>query len=119
MFKMTGKLPKVEILDKDINLTPGVISLKGLYVLESGNTKTSKKILADTRLYIKNANMQKIMNEKFEGEQSEIFATMDKKTVSNVIFITIEKDKDIEVTAIEGEMSTDSFNKLIKKVRKK
>ena len=47
MFRMMGKIPDMEVGDSDMNLTPVIKSLTGLYLVSSENGSINAKLKAD------------------------------------------------------------------------
>jgi len=120
MFKMIGRLPEVEMADKDLDITSAIVSLKGLYVLESEVGNISETLLSDVHTFIKSNEMQLLLNEKEGDEQSEIYVSKNGNSISRILFMSKENDdNELDVIVIEGNLSQENFNKLItKSIRK-
>ena len=53
MFRMMGKIPDMEVCDSDMNLTPVIKSLTGLYLVSSENGSINAKLKADEESFVK------------------------------------------------------------------
>ena len=47
MFKLIGNLPDISMPDEDVNLTPYIKELKGMYLIDSENASINSALLAD------------------------------------------------------------------------
>jgi len=119
MFQLIGRLPEIEVLDDDINISSAVLSLKGLYVLESENAKISEALLSDVGGFVRSRNMKLIMSGIEDDEKSEIYTLTDGDNISCMVFLSIEDhEKEVDVIVLEGNISKDNLNKLINKSKK-
>ena len=52
MFRLIGQIPDLEVGDDNVNLTPVIRSLSGLYILNSENETVNGSLRADAERFI-------------------------------------------------------------------
>lgn len=115
MFDMFGRLPKIEILDNDVDITPVVRELKGLYILDSENGRISSRIRADFDALVKQGGYQLIMRDRDDDEETEIYAAFDGDRVTSLLFFSSEDGHEVNFICIEGDIAKQDLNRVLRK----
>ena len=97
MFRLIGKLPDMQAGDGDVNLTPVVQALTGLYIISSENPDLNARIAKDVRKFIEKGTFELLMEAKEDGEKMTMYTAGDDKTVTSFIMLA---DEGTEVTFI-------------------
>lgn len=97
MFRLIGKLPDIQAGDGDVNLTPVVQALTGLYIISSENPDLNARIAKDVRKFIEKGTFELLMEAKEDGEKMTMYTAGDDKTVTSFIMLA---DEGTEVTFI-------------------
>lgn len=97
MFRLIGKLPDIQAGDGDVNLTPVVQALTGLYIISSENPDLNVRIAKDVRKFIEKGTFELLMEAKEDGEKMTMYTAGDDKTVTSFIMLA---DEGTEVTFI-------------------
>lgn len=114
MFKMIGKLPEMEIGNEDMDLTPIIQSLTGLYLIDSENGQINESIKNDVETLVKNGKYELMMEVKDDGEIVKIYTTSKGDMVSSLVMLVYEKNECMFI-CIDGQMSQEMLNELIAK----
>lgn len=112
MFRMMGKVPGINLHGEDVNLTPVIQSLSGLYLIDSENHKISASLKEDIDKFVKNGNFELLMEAKDSGETVKLYTSGTKTLVSGFVMFTYEKD-DATFIYLDGKMNRDDFDKAI------
>lgn len=112
MFKMLGRIPDMEIEDSDINLTPIIKSLEGLYILESDNKTVSSKIKADVDKMLQSRTYELIMEAKEDGEVLRIYTYEMDGYIRNFLLTSMEDDE-YTVICLDGKMLKEELETII------
>ena len=113
MFRLIGKLPDMQAGDGDVNLTPVVQALTGLYIISSENPDLNARIAKDVRKCIEKGTFELLMEAKEDGEKMTMYTAGDDKTVTSFIMLADEGtevtficlDGKLDRTKLEGIMS--------------
>ena len=68
MFRMIGQIPDLEVGQENVNLTPVIRSLTGLYILNSENAAINGSLRADAERFINSGRYELLMEAKDSGE---------------------------------------------------
>ena len=111
MFDMFGRLPKIEVLDEDLDLSQVVRKLKGLYMLESKHARVSARIHEDVMALVRRMGFSLIMRDRDDDEEAEIYALFDGDKVSSLLFFACEDRNEVEFILIEGDILKEDLNR--------
>ena len=87
MFRMMGKIPEMEVGDSEMNLTPVVKSLTGLYLISSENGSINTKLKADAEAFVKSGKYDMLMEVKDNGETVHIYTITKGDIVSSFVLL--------------------------------
>ena len=77
MFRIIGKIPDVELNDKDINFSSIIKSMTGFYILNAKDTETGAKLFADVKHFIDAGKYELLMEAKEDGEVVRMYTVGD------------------------------------------
>lgn len=117
MFKMMGSLPEVEIADEDVDITPAVQSLTGMYVLESENAAVSKKLFGSVKSMVSDSQYELLMEVK-EDEDRTFMYTLTKDGYIESFVILTSDEEDCTFVCFEGRILQDDFQNLLSSVNR-
>lgn len=103
MFNIMGKLPEVEIGDDDVNLTPLIKTLTGMYILSSENSTVNTQMKADVAALVKAGKYEMMMEAKEDGEIVRIYTASKGEIVTSFVLFVVEKDE-CDFICIDGNM---------------
>ena len=118
MFALFGRLPEIEILDRDVDLTPVVKELKGLYILESKRSRVSKRLRDDLEEIIRNAGYTLIMSDRDDDEETWIYALYNGKLITSLLYCSCEDYHEVDVIFIEGDIMKEDLNRTLNQNKK-
>ncbi len=114
MFRMIGKLPDMEVNDENLNLTPIVRSLSGLYLIDSENPAINADIRKDVESFVNSGSYEVLMEAKDGGETMSIYVVTKAETVKSFVLLAYEKDE-CTFICIEGELAQKQLEELLAK----
>ena len=104
MFESIGRLPKIEIMDKDVDLSSVIRELKHLYMLESDRPRISGKIRDDVYALVKQKGYKLMMRDRDSDETNEIYALYSGDRITSFLFISTEDLDEVEFICLEGDI---------------
>ena len=117
MFKLIGNLPDISMPDEDVNLTPYIKELKGMYLIDSENTRVNSTLLADAEKMVKSGKYELLMEAKDSGETVRIYVVTDADTVLSFVMIALEQDE-CTFICIDGKIAKTDIEKLLSSAMK-
>lgn len=103
MFKMLGKLP--EVVD-DIDISPAVSSLSGMYMLETSKFANSISSSVDSVAAKQNYSLLLSIND--EEDRIKVYAISNGDIVTNLV-VFIEEEKSCNFVYVEANISMDAL----------
>ena len=114
MFRMMGKLPELEIDDKDVNLAPVVKTMNGMYLVECENRELCPKLKNDVEKFVSSGKYELMMEIREEDETVRIYTTGNEEEISSFVFFVIEDDE-CTFICFDGRIPRFSFERLLTK----
>ncbi len=112
MFRLIGKIPDMDAGNGDVNLTPIISSLSGLYIISSENKDVNAKMGKDVEKFLNSGTYELLMEAKDEGEKVTIFTKGSEKTVTGFVLFSDEGDE-MTFICLDGNMDRESLENLI------
>ena len=108
MFKLMGSIPAFELGDEDVNLTPIINSLEGMYIISSENREMRKEI----EKFVSKGEYELLMEAKDEGDRVRMFTRTTADIVKSFVMLAVSDD---ECTFImfDGSIDQQKFGELV------
>ncbi|MDE6147627.1 MAG: DUF4252 domain-containing protein [Bacteroidales bacterium] len=117
MFRMMGRIPDLEVGDGDMNLTPVIKSLTGMYLIDSENKKINANIKKDVEEFVKSGSYEILMEAKDDGETVRVYVVSHEETVSSFVLLAYEPNE-CTFICLDGQMAKKQLEELMAKVGK-
>lgn len=117
MFRLIGQIPDLEVEDENINLTPIIKSLKGLYLINSENPDIRESVIKDVERFVDSDDYELLMEAKEEGEIVRIYTVGNEQTVKGFVMLALEATE-LTFICIDGEMDRDDLDATFAKMMK-
>ncbi|MGM9736114.1 MAG: DUF4252 domain-containing protein [Candidatus Cryptobacteroides sp.] len=117
MFRMIGSIPDMEFNDMDMNLSPIIKKLNGLYILETEKADICKALKADVERFVASKRYELMMEAKSDGEKVRIYTVGDEKNVESFVMLA-EEDSEIVFISLDGTMDRKDLEALIASAQK-
>lgn len=114
MFRMIGKLPDMEVNDENVNLTPVIRSLTGLYLIDSDNPAINADIRKDVEAFVNAGTYEVLMEAKNGGETMRIYVVSKAGMVKSFVLLAYEKNE-CTFICLEGELPQKQLEELLAK----
>ncbi len=114
MFKRIGKIPDMELNDKDVNLSHVIKSMTGFYTLSASNAKVREALRKDIDKFIQSGDYELLMESKEDGEIMRIYTVGDEDTVTSFVMLEYEDDE-ITFVSIDGNMNRAQLDDILAK----
>lgn len=109
MFRLIGKLPD---LNEEINLTPIIKSLSGLYIIQSENKEISGKLISEAERFVSGGRYEMLMESKSEGETVTMYTLGNDKTVESFVMVAASPE-DVSFICLDGNMGREDLEGLL------
>ena len=109
MFRLIGQIPNLEVEDEDIDLSPVIKTLKGLYLINSENPDIRENIIKEVEKFVDSADYELLLEAKDEGETVRIYTVGNEQTVKGFVMLAIEADE-LTFICIDGEMDRNDLD---------
>ena len=118
MFRLIGQIPDLEVGDDNVNLTPVIRSLTGLYILNSENAAINGSLRADAERFINSGRYELLMEAKDSGETVRIYTVGNDKTIEGFVMLAAEANE-VTFICLDGQMPRKDFEELFSKAMRK
>ena len=110
MFRLMGSLPEMTVGEGEVNLTPIISSLSGLYIIDSENPDINADIKRDVENFVKSV--------KEDGEVVHMFTTGTEEIVTGFVLLTYEESS-CTFICLDGQMPREQLEIMISDSQKK
>lgn len=114
MFRLIGQIPDLEVGDDNVNLTPVIRSLSGLYILNSENETVNGSLRADAERFIKSGKYELLMEAKDSGEVVRMYTLGNDRTIEGFVMLAAEANE-VTFICLDGQMPRKDFEALLSK----
>lgn len=118
MFRMIGHIPDLEVGQDNVNLTPVIRSLTGLYILNSENAAINGSLRADAERFINSGRYELLMEAKDSGETVRIYTVGNDRTIEGFVMLAAEASE-VTFICLDGQMPRKDFEELFSKAMRK
>jgi hypothetical protein len=112
MFKLIGKLPDIDVADGEVNLTPVVKSLEGMYLISIEDSKDCKSLKEDVETMVKAGKYELLMETKEDGETVRIHVINSGEYITSLVILTSERDETTFIS-FDGKIRQEDIEKLL------
>ena len=112
MFRLIGPIPDIEMNDGDVNLSPIIRNLSGMYILNTEDSVIGDKIISDVEKLLDAGNFELLMEASEEGELTRMFTVGDDRSVKSFVLLAIEPDE-TSFISFEGDIPRSEFEKVV------
>lgn len=112
MFRMIGRIPDLEMGDDNVNLSPVIRALTGLYILNSENPAINGNLRADAERFIKSGKYELLMEAKDSGETIRMYTVGNDRMIEGFVMLAAEPDE-VTFICLDGQMPRKEFEELL------
>ena len=112
MFRMIGRIPDLEMGDDNVNLSPVIRALTGLYILNSENPAINGNLRADAERFIKSGKYELLMEAKDSGETIRMYTIGNDRMIEGFVMLAAEPDE-VTFICLDGQMPRKEFEELL------
>ena len=112
MFRMIGRIPDLEMGDDNVNLSPVIRALTGLYILNSENPAINDNLRADAERFIKSGKYELLMEAKDSGETIRMYTVGNDRMIEGFVMLAAEPDE-VTFICLDGQMPRKEFEELL------
>ena len=112
MFRLIGRIPDIQAGDGNVNLTPVIQGLNGLYILNSENQDLNDKLAKDVKKFINSGTYELLMEAKENGEKVTMYTCGDDNTVTSFVLLSSE-GTELTFICIDGKMDRKQLEDLM------
>jgi len=112
MFRMIGRIPDLEVGDDNVNLSPVIRALTGLYILNSENPAINDNLRADAERFIKSGKYELLMEAKDSGETVRMYTVGNDRLIEGFVMLAAEPGE-VTFICLDGQMPRKEFEELL------
>ncbi len=113
MFRMIGKIPDVKNAEgENVNLSPIIQSLSGLYLISSENKKINVNLKADAEKFLSSGKYELFMEAKDSGETVRMYTVGTETIVESFVMIAADGDETTFI-CLDGKMKREDVDNLL------
>lgn len=112
MFRLMGKIPDINLGDGDLNLSPIIKSLDGLYVINAERQDIGADLEKDVDKLVKKGTYELLMEAKDDGDKVEIYTVGDDKIIKSFVLIALEPSESTYI-CFSGQIPREELEKAI------
>ena len=112
MFRLMGSIPDIDMPDGDINLSPYIKEMSGMYLIDSENPKINEALAADAQKMISKGKYELLMEAKDDGERVRIYIVPEGEFITSFVMTATEPDECVFIS-IEGKLLRKDLEKLL------
>lgn len=118
MFRMIGKIPDLKAGDDEVDLTPIIQKLDGLYLISSVNPSINENLQSEVKRFIANGHFELLMEAIESGEIMRMYSVGNKTTVNSFVMFAID-GAETTFICLDGQMDRDQLEKVLAEEMKK
>lgn len=115
MFRLIGKIPNIQVENSDVNLSPIIQALSGMYLISSENPRINAEIKADANRFLEKNKYELLMEAKDGGETVRI-CTLGKDIITGFVLLAFQQDE-CTFISLDGKMRREDLERLIAEIR--
>ena len=112
MFRLIGKIPEINTGDGEVNLSPIIRSLSGMYIINSENERINANLRAEAERFIKSGHYEMLMEAKDSGQTVRMYTVGSEKIVEGFVLLAAEAAT-VTFICLDGQMPRDDFEAVI------
>lgn len=112
MFKLMRRIPDIDLGNGDVNLSPVIKSLDGLYIINAVNSNIGADLKADVDKFVKKGTYELLMEAKDDGDKVEIYTAGDDKIITSFVLLALEPNGSTFI-CFSGQIPREELEKAI------
>ena len=118
MFRMIGKIPDLKAGDSEVDLSPLIRKMEGLYIISSENPALNANLESDVKRFIAGGKYELLMEVSDSGEIMRMYSIGNEKTVNSFAMLSIDGDETTFI-CLDGQMDREQLEKVLAEEMKK
>ena len=118
MFRMIGKIPDLKAGESDVDLSPLIQKLEGLYVISSENPEINARLQADVNRFIAGGKYELLMEANDQGEIMRMYSVGSELTVQSFVLFAVDGSETTFI-CLDGKMDRQQLEKVLAEEMKK
>ena len=114
MFRMIGRIPDLQTGSGEVNLTPVIRSLSGMYIINSDNAAINGSLRSEVERFISAGRYELLMEAKDNGDAVRMYTVGTEQTVNGFVMLAAEADA-VTFICLDGQMPREQFEELLVK----
>lgn len=116
MFRLINALPEVKSAGEDLDFTPLMKSLTGMYILDSHNESATGDLKRDIESYVGSDSFVLLMEANGGGEKVRMYTSGSDEIIDKfIMFVTENNSSGCTFIALEGKMKREDIEKVVAK----
>lgn len=112
VFRLMGSIPEIDMPDGDINLSPYIKEMSGMYLIDSENPKINASLAEDAQKMISKGKYELLMEAKEDGERVRIYIVPEGEFITSFVMTATEPGECVFIS-IEGKLLRKDLEKIL------
>lgn len=112
MFRLMGSIPEIDMPDGDINISPYIKEMSGMYLIDSENPKINASLAEDAQKMISKGKYELLMEAKEDGERVRIYIVPEGEFITSFVMTATEPGECVFIS-IEGKLLRKDLEKIL------
>nr|AHF25427.1 putative lipoprotein [uncultured bacterium Contig39] len=112
MFRLIGRIPDLETREGNVNLTPVIRSLTGMYILNSENPDINGSLRSEVERFIRSGKYELLMEAKNDGETVRMYTVGSEQIINGFVMLAAQADE-VTFICLDGQMPREQFETLV------
>ena len=112
MFRLIGAIPDLKTENGDVNLSPIISTLTGMYILNTSKSDVKNSLYEEVKKFVASKKYELLMEAKENGEVMRMYTIGDEKTVNSLVMISNDSQETAFI-CIDGKMNRSDLEKVL------
>lgn len=112
MFRLMGRIPDINLGDEDLNLSPIIKTLDGLYIINAEHQNIGEDLQKEVDRLVKKGRYELLMEAKDAGDKVEIYTEGNDRLITSFVLMALEPDESTFI-CFSGQIPREELEKAI------
>lgn len=112
MFRLMKRIPDIDMGKEDVNLSPIIKSLDGLYIINAEDSGVGAEMERDVDRFVKKGAYELLLEAKDDGDRVRIYTVGNDKVITSFVLLALEPDESTFI-CFSGQIPREELEKTI------
>lgn len=112
MFRLMKRIPDIDMGKGDVNLSPIIRSLDGLYIINAEDSGIGEALRKDVEKFVSKGEYELLLEAKDNGDKVEIYTVGNSKVITSFVLLALEPGESTFI-CFSGQIPREELEKTI------